>query len=252
MSVISIVFSPTGATARAAELLAKHLGPQGRTIDLTENKDFAAEEIRAEDVCVIAAPAYGGRMPVPAAQRLAMLGGNGARAVLVATFGNRAIDDTLLEMQEVAVQAGFVPVAGVEAVTEHCLARKFGAGRPDDQDAAELADFTRRIAARLAAGEERIPELPGKRPFKEFKGTPAKPVAGDSCGLCGLCAARCPAGAIPAENPRATENDKCISCMRCVEICPQGARQVNPAVKAALALALGAVCGGRKENRLWL
>lgn len=67
--------------------------------------------------------------------------------------------------------------------------------------AAELADFVQKFAARLAAGEAWIPEMPGKRPFKEFKGTPAKPVANDSCGLCGLCAARCPAGAIRQRIP---------------------------------------------------
>jgi hypothetical protein len=52
----------------------------------------------------------------------------------VAVFGNRAIDDTLLELQDVLVASGFVCIAGMETVAEHSLMHQFGTGRPDQQD----------------------------------------------------------------------------------------------------------------------
>ena len=48
--------------------------------------------------------------------------------------GNRAIDDTLVEMQDILENAGFVCVVGVEAVAEHSLMHQFGTGQPDQQD----------------------------------------------------------------------------------------------------------------------
>ena len=39
---------------------------------------------------------------------------DGAKAILVAVFGNRMIDDTLLELQDVLEASGFVCIAGME------------------------------------------------------------------------------------------------------------------------------------------
>lgn len=44
--------------------------------------------------------------------------GNGARAVLVCVYGNRAYEDTLVKLEDAAVQAGFQVVAGVAAIAE--------------------------------------------------------------------------------------------------------------------------------------
>lgn len=44
----------------------------------------------------------------------------------------------------------------------------------------------------------------------------------DSCNSCGLCARRCPTGAI-SENPTQCVHSECIVCLQCSEICPQSA-----------------------------
>ena len=53
---------------------------------------------------------------------------------MVAVFGNRAYDDALLEMQDVASEIGFRVIAAVAAVAEHSIIRKYGKGRPDADD----------------------------------------------------------------------------------------------------------------------
>uniref|UniRef100_B8DIZ1 4Fe-4S ferredoxin iron-sulfur binding domain protein n=1 Tax=Nitratidesulfovibrio vulgaris (strain DSM 19637 / Miyazaki F) TaxID=883 RepID=B8DIZ1_NITV9 len=41
-----------------------------------------------------------------------------------------------------------------------------------------------------------------------------------ACTACGACARRCPAGAIPAAAPRATDHAECLKCLRCADVCP--------------------------------
>lgn len=252
MNIYVISFSPTGGVQKAADLLAGALGGGAQQIDLCAcGTDFSKFSLQTDDLAVIAAPAYGGRMPAVAAERLACIRANGARAVLMAVYGNRAIDDTLLEMQDVAAEAGFACIAGVSAVAEHVFAREYGAGRPDAADAETLRAYAERIRARLAQGGA-APALPGNRPFRSFGGTPIKPLPGDSCVKCGHCAQLCPAGAISADDPADTDAQKCISCMRCTVVCPAGARKADPAPLAAIAEKLRPACTGRREYELYI
>lgn len=88
--VVKIVFSPTGGTAAVAEGLGTHLGEYVREIDLTDaHADFSRERVAEDEVAVIAAPSYGGRIPRLAAQRLEQVRADGARAVVVSVYGNR-------------------------------------------------------------------------------------------------------------------------------------------------------------------
>lgn len=170
MKLYEIVFSPTGGTKKAADLLAGQLEGTVVPVDLTRSNPAVPAGITGEDVAVIAVPSYGGRVPAVAAQRLARLNGNGARAILVCVYGNRAYEDTLAELEDVAGQAGFRVVAGVAAVAEHSIARQFAAGRPDNGDAKRLAGFAKQIQARLSAQQDRKPVLPGNRPYKKAGG----------------------------------------------------------------------------------
>ena len=101
-------------------------------------------------------------------ERLAQINGNGAKAVLMAVYGNREIDDTLLELKEVAENAGFKTIAAISAVAEHSMVRQFAANRPDAQDQMELERFATQIAARNAVGVFKEVKVPGNKPYKEF------------------------------------------------------------------------------------
>ena len=96
MSVYAIYFSPTRSTEKIVKLLAKEFGTYGE-IDLS--KQNSGENVRAfkeEDICIFGVPSYGGRVPAPALERMKKMKGNKAKAVLVAVYGNRAYEDTLL------------------------------------------------------------------------------------------------------------------------------------------------------------
>ena len=253
MRIFEIIFSPTGGTQKCADIFAAAFGKEVELIDLTDfSYDFTATDITSEDICIIAAPAFGGRIPEIAANRLKLIKGNGAKAILMAVYGNREFDDCLVELQDIATANGFVPVAGVGAIAEHSLIRKFGAGRPDTSDIEELNTFSSRIMEKLNANQANPLSLPGNRPYKVFPGSSVRPLTNDSCTKCKLCAWNCPVEAISEDNPDLTDNSKCISCMRCISICPNHARYLAPEIIEMFTEKLSLVASERKNNSLYL
>lgn len=253
MKLYDIVFSPTGGTQKVATLLTDALEGETARVDLTDGKqDFHAIAFTREDVAVISVPSYGGRVPAVAVERLTALNGQGARAVLVCVYGNRAYEDTLAELADAAKQAGFRVIAAVAAVAEHSIVRQFAAGRPDGQDAQQLAAFAKQIQRKLSAGASQEPAIPGNRPYKKAGGAGMVPRPTRNCTRCGVCAAKCPVQAIDKDNPEKVDEKACISCMRCVCVCPHSARKVNPVMLSAARLMLKKACSERKECELFL
>lgn len=253
MKVFDIVFSPTGGTEKASGYIANTLEGETVAVDLTDSGlGFRTVAMTKEDVAVIAVPSYGGRVPAVAAERLGMMRGNGAQAVLVCAYGNRAYEDTLVELEDAAKGAGFRVIAAVSAIAEHSIVRQFAAGRPDRQDAAQLAGFANQIQQKISAGDASEPAIPGNRPYKKTGGTGMVPKATKECAACGACAAACPVGAIDKDDPKRVDKKACISCMRCVAVCPRGARAVNPVMLSAATKMLSKACSERKECELFI
>lgn len=201
---------------------------------------------------MIAVPSYGGRVPQTATERLSAIHGNGAKAVLLCVYGNRAYEDTLVELEDAAKQAGFRVVAAVAAIAEHSIARQFATGRPDAQDQVQLHTFAEKIWTKLDAGDLTEPVIPGNRPYKKGGGAGMVPKPTKDCVKCGLCAKECPVQAIDPNGPKEVDGKACISCMRCVSVCPHDARKVNGMMLAAVGVALKRACSDRKEPELYL
>lgn len=252
MNVYKMVFSPTGGTMKAADMVAQTLADEVTLVDLCDSKkDFRSLVLNEDDVAVIAVPSYGGRVPTTAVARLSKCRGNGARAVLMAVYGNRVYEDTLLELQDTVKEAGFKVVAAIAAVAEHSIAHQFATGRPDAQDQQQLETFAQSIKEKLASGELSAPHLPGNRPYKTSS-VSMVPKATKACVSCGLCAQKCPVQAIDRLHPQNVDKKACISCMRCVTICPQHARTIHPIMQFAAGLALKKACSQRKEAELFI
>ncbi len=229
--VTAIYFTGAGTTKEVVSRVCDGLGGFESSFDITPCDAVVDLRFGPDDVVVIGVPSYGGRVPAPAVEKIASCYGGGAFAVLVATYGNRDIDDTLIELSDIAEQAGFRVVAAAAFVAHHSLMVDVAVGRPDGEDCADIDTFASSVVAKMNAADDPStlsrPAVPGSRPYREFKGVPFSPKANGGCTSCGVCARVCPTGAIPEENPSATDTSRCISCMRCVHACRLKGRSIK-------------------------
>jgi ferredoxin len=228
-----IFFSPTGTTRAIALAVANGLGTDFSIVDLT----FPRQPDPTPDSgpVVIGVPVYSGRVPTLAVERLRQhVRGQGRSAVLVVVYGNRAFEDALLELRDLAEELGFVPVAGAAFVGEHSFstaAYPVAAGRPDQEDKGAARAFGQAAREKLAqagdlATRPRL-HVPGNYPYRDGV-QPAlisPETVAENCVLCGECERACPSAAITM-SADAVETDKslCLRCCACIRACHQAAR----------------------------
>ena len=237
MNIHQITFSPTGGTRRVSELLCKGIAADSNLTELcTKLENLKYPIINADDLIVISMPVYAGSVPALAVERLKDIKANGAKCVIVAVYGNRAYEDALVEMQDIASEIGFQVIAAVAAIAEHSICRM---------------SFGSYILNKVKTPQPFEPlVLPGNRPYKQGCSGPY-PVANDDCTECGTCVSECPTGAISLQNPKANNQKLCIGCMRCVSVCPAQARGIGERLNL-LTAHLKPLCSDRKENELFI
>lgn len=251
MKDITVVyFSPTGGTRKAVLNLASAMAGEVRETDLCSKEESYI--FGPDDVVIVGMPVYGGRLPAYAVELLKRCHGNGAVAVTAAVYGNRAFEDALLELNDCLKEQGFTIGASTALLAEHSMVREVAAGRPDSRDAEDVKLFGEKILEKLAGVGWQEPSVPGDRPYRIWNQMPFVPTGDDSCIACGLCAKKCPTGAIPVDAPRTADPEKCMLCMRCVAICPAHARSLPPQAQAMLEQKLAPVKAVRRENELFL
>ena len=152
-------------------------------------------------------------------------------------YGNRAYDNALLELKDIAKSRGCVPVACVACIGEHSYADSgapVALGRPDGSDLGRAGAFGQKIRDKLQSIAEitRVAEVyvPGSYPYGGI--TELWDVdfiaVDDRCLQCGACAEVCPVGAIDPQDSALIDLKKCITCCACIKSCPQGARTMKP------------------------
>lgn len=128
MKYYQIIFRPTGGTEMVAKTVTQNW-KQVETIDLTlPAADYSKIFFEKDSLVLIAMPSFVGIAPQLALERFSMVKGNGALCVIAAVYGNRAYEDTLVQMQDYAQTAGFRVIAAISAVAEHSIIRKYAAG----------------------------------------------------------------------------------------------------------------------------
>ncbi len=235
-SVRLVYYSPTETSKQIVEAIAEGAQYESLTrLDLTPpaSKIVKIEGFGAE-LAIIGAPVYGGRVPVEAVSRMQRLKADDTPAVLVVLYGNRAYEDALLELKDIATEAGFVPVAGAAFIGEHSFSvseKPIAQGRPDDSDRDKAHEFGRAIREKLdgvtSVDELQPLEVPGNHPYREHserQNDVAPTTKEDVCIKCGRCAEACPVAAITIGDTVDTNPALCTLCSTCVKNCPAEAR----------------------------
>lgn len=258
-----IYFSPTQTTKKIIEDIAH--GVRFATVehvDLTQPDASMPKLVEIRDeLAIIGSPVYSGRLPAVAISRLRNLQGNGAPAVVVVVYGNRAYEDALLELRDIALEAGFKPIAAGAFIGEHSYSTNctpIAVGRPDVEDLGKATAFGKMIREKM----QNIRELdqttslhvPGNFPFKELRMlSDISPVTQEMlCTRCKRCHSVCPTAAINADDPTLTDKNLCIRCCACVKNCPAGTKTMeDPRIKE-VAEQLSVNCSNRKEPETYL
>lgn len=243
MKKITLVyFSPTKTTETVlraiTQSLAQNLDISGSAITAVnitrpEIRDTVISPFDDNDIVLLGAPVYAGRLPADAADFFKKLTASNTPAVLTVVYGNREYDDALLEIKDIASACGFIPISGAAFIGEHSFASAdipVAMNRPDENDLRMAADFGNNTGDLLKEINElkKISALkvPGNFPYKDGmgKGAPDFIAVTDACTNCGTCATVCPSKAIDAENGFATSTVRCILCCACIKACPEQAR----------------------------
>jgi ferredoxin len=257
-----IYFSPTGTTKKVLESIAK-----GITNEVVEHINLTLPDNSqktippfSDELVIIGAPVYGGRLPVDAINRFKQIKANNTLAILIVVYGNREFEDALLELKNLAIDLGFNPVAGGAFIGEHSFATKdvpIANGRPDSLDIQKAMDFGTKVKDKITALQSPDAqiglEIPGRFPYEGGpRSMAASPVTkGDTCTVCGTCAGVCPTAAISINEHVETKIDLCIRCCACVKNCPTGARVWEDSMMKTITNWLRENCSTRKEPQIF-
>lgn len=261
-----VYFSPTGTTKKIVEAIARGIG-----LDLAERVDITtpagrqrAIETWEDELLIVGAPVYFGRVQTNAIQWLNTIRSHRTPTVCVVVYGNREYDDALLELRDAMAHNGCVPVACGAYIGEHSFSSTetpIAACRPDAADLLHAQSFGERIRKKIAS----VPQVsqiipvtpPGQYPYIEMEAGRQRlrevnlASVGGHCTQCGKCAELCPAGAIDFENSALVDHGKCILCHACIKHCPAGARKMKNEIIKSIANHLSGALQERKEPLLY-
>ena len=250
MKISMVYFSAAGHTLKVIRHIAEQMGGVDRLVDLSD--PFLKETtFRKNERVIVACPVYGGRIPGLVFERMQKVSFDSTLAITLVTYGNRAYEDALLELNDVVLARGTIPVASAAVVTQHSMVPSVAANRPTEVDYQNLSVFAR-FALQKFEDVHPVPvQVPGNRPYRDWNKMPVTPIVSNQCVKCGLCIQRCPTLAIWITDPKKTDPSKCILCMRCVSLCPQGARSLPVQAQEAIEKKLAPVSKLVRENEFF-
>jgi ferredoxin len=253
-----VCFSPTGTTKAIIQAIARGMNRSNvEIIDITKPDARKQPLYTSEnELLVVAVPVYMGRVPALITEWLNAIKAQNTPAVCVVVFGNREYDDALLELNTILIRCGCKPIAGAAFIGEHSFSSNeipTAKDRPDASDLQHAESFGREIHKKLNAisSVDQIADvnIPGCHPYRwDGKLWSVDFITiSDECTQCGICAEKCPVGAIDSENSKIINQEKCITCCACIKSCLQNARTMKPSLVKDAAIRLNKLYSERKE-----
>ena len=258
-----VCFSPTGTTKKIIQGIAHGINQTPvELIDITKpsarNQQLQTSE---NELLVVAVPVYMGRVPALLTEWLHTIKGHNTPAVCVVVYGNRVYDDALLELKDILIKCGCIPMAYAAYIGEHSFSSSetpTAEGRPDASDLTHAELFGRKINEKLRSLSS-IDDLsdiniPGNYPYGGVTQLWSVDfiAVSNECTQCGICTEGCPVGAIDSENSKLIDMEKCITCCACIKNCPQKARTMKLGLVKDAAMRLNKLYKERKEPVFFL
>lgn len=223
MNISLLTFSPTGQSKACSLAVAKATKLEFTEYDVTHLSERKKPLHLEDTTLIISFPVYAGRVPSLFVDYIKeKLTCSHCKALVIATFGNRAFEDALVEMEDL-LKAKAVSLIGSASIgCQHSYTDKVGSCRPD------IEDF--QILDRLAVylnGETKETVAPGNRPYREGI-VPADPpfmptVREEGITIDKKCYAVCPTGALGRQDPKL-----CIHCCACIQVSKNDLVMDNP------------------------
>jgi ferredoxin len=237
-SVKLVCFSPTGTTRTVVQKIADGIGHSHcQLIDITSPSARQKPlHVSNDELLVVGVPVYMGRVPAVLIEWLNSVQASNTPTVCVVVYGNRVYEDALLELKDIMVNRGCVPIACAAYVGEHSFSSSetpVAHGRPDADDLNHAEVFGQKIREKLQSmpfpSQNSALPVPGVFPYRGSSALWSVDfiAVGEKCTQCGICTEACPVGAIDSDNSAIIDKDKCITCCACIKICPQKARSMK-------------------------
>jgi ferredoxin len=258
-----VCFSPTGTTKAIIQGIARGINQSNvELIDITKpdarKQQFQTSE---NELLVVAVPVYMGRVPTLLIEWLHAIKTRNTPAVCVVVYGNRVYDNALLELKDILIKCGCIPIAGAAYIGEHSFSSSetpIAEGRPNLSDLNQAELFGCKINEKLlsVSSVDHISDIniPGNYPYKGVtKLWSVDFIAiNNECTQCGICTEGCPVGAIDSDNSNLIDKEKCITCCACIKNCPLNARTIKTGQVKDAAIRLNKLYKERKEPVFFL
>lgn len=262
MNAEIIYFSATGATQKIVEAFSQGLSCIVRFVDITQPKNRKTVLPMTGDLTVIAVPIYGECIPKFLYRYLRQIEGRNKPLVAISVYGNMGFGISLEQFARYANENRFRLIGAGTFIGEHtytCKELPVALGRPDETDLELAREFGRLVREKFDKGEldtvgvpkSKLPEFIMKFPDTGTRFLIKKPEADEAkCSRCGVCAIKCPTGAIDLKTLKINEQN-CLRCYACVKGCQQKARRAEFRFRL-FGTIFNSIGRKRKESRFYI